>query len=41
MYLQGSREGTAMAAWMQVWNLTGRHDNPPHAAKFSTQGAYL
>jgi len=31
MYLQGQRNGTLTAAWLQTWNLSGRQENPPHA----------
>jgi len=41
MYMQGKRDGSATAAWLQTWNLTGRHANPPHATKFPTKLAYL
>jgi len=41
MYLQGQRNGTVTAAWLQAWSLTGRQANPPHATKFPTKLAYL
>jgi len=40
MYLQGQRNGTVTAAWLQTWNLTGRQANPLHATKFPTKLAY-
>jgi len=41
MYLQGQRNGTVTAAWLQTWNLTGRQANPQHTTKFHTKLAYL
>jgi len=41
IYLQGQRNGTVTAAWLQIWNLTGRQANPPHATKFPTKLAFL
>jgi len=40
MYLQGHRNGTVTAAWLQTWTLTGRQANLPHATKFPTKLAY-
>jgi len=37
MYLQGQRNGTVTAAWLQTWNITGRQANPQHSTKFSTK----
>ena len=41
MYLQGQRNGTVTAAWLQTWNFTSRQANPPHATKVPTKLAYL
>jgi len=41
MHLQGQRNGTLTAAWLQNWTLTGRRTNPPHATRFPTKLAYL
>ena len=41
LYLQGQRNGTVTAAWLQTWNLTGRQANSPHTTKFPTKLAYL
>jgi len=41
MNMQGNRDGSATAAWLQTWNLTVRHANPTHATKFPTKLAYL
>jgi len=40
MYLQGQRNGTVTAAWIQALYLTGRQANPPHATKVRTKLAY-
>ena len=41
MYLQGQRNGTVTAAWLQTWNVTDRQANPLRATKFLTKLAYL
>jgi hypothetical protein len=34
MYLQGTREGTATASWLQAWELHGNLANPPHVMRY-------
>jgi hypothetical protein len=41
MYHQSTRVGTATAAWLQTWDLTGPHTNPPNATKFPKNLAYV
>jgi len=41
MYLQGHRNGRVTAALLQIWNLTDRQANLPHATKLPTKLAYL
>ena len=41
MYLQGQRNGTVTAAWLQTCNLNSRQANPPHVTKFLTKLACL
>jgi len=41
MYLQGQRNGTVTAAWLQTWGRNGRQANPQHATKFPINLAYL
>jgi hypothetical protein len=41
MHRQSTRVGTATAAWLQTWDLTGPHANPPHATKFPKNLAYI
>jgi len=41
MYLQGQRNGTVTATWLQSWNVNGRQANPPNGTKFPTKLAYL
>ena len=41
MYLQGQRNGTVTASWLQTWGRNGRQANPQHATKFPINLAYL
>jgi len=41
MHHQSTRVGTATAAWLQTWDLTGPHTNPPNATKFPKNLAYI
>ena len=39
--VQGQRNGTVTAAWLQTCNFTGRQANSQHATKFPIKLAYL
>ena len=41
MYLQGQRNGTVTAAWLQTWKLTCRRANPTPATKIPNKLSYL
>jgi len=41
MYLQGTREGTATASWLQACELLGTLANPPHVTRYPIKLAYV